>query len=67
MVEKQHDELEDKLFEMKEELLLLEVRLLGTSNNESQLLSFQQKKSFLKMKINKGNKKLKELEIEINK
>ena len=67
LVEKQHDELEDKLFKMKEELLRLEVRLLGTSNNESQLLSFQQKQSFLKMKINKGNKKIKELEIEINK
>ena len=66
MLDKHHEELEDKLFEMKEKLHELEVRLLCISNIQSQVLSFQQQQSHLMMKITRGNEKLNELEIKIN-
>ena len=66
MLDKHHEELEDKVFEMEEELHQLKVKLVCISNSQSQVLPFQRRQSYLLKKINRGNKKLKELEIKIN-
>ena len=65
MLDKQLEELEDKLFKMEEELHQLTVQLLST-NGEAQKQSLQRRQSYLKKKLARGNKKLNELEIKIN-
>lgn len=55
---KHQEGMDDKLFQMKEELHQLAVRLLCTNNSQAQVLSFQQKQWYLTMKLNRGNNKI---------
>ena len=66
MIEKHYEELEDKLFLMKEELRTLEVGIVNAGTSQSATLTLQRRKSYVKKKLERGTRKLSELEIKMN-
>ena len=65
MLDKRFEELDEQMFDMKEELQILEVRLVCAGNSESTNLTLQRRKFYLVNKLNRGTKKLMELEIKM--
>ena len=66
MLDKRFEELDEQMFDMKEELQTLEVRLVCAGNSQSTNLTLQRRKLYLVNKLNRGTKKLMELGIKMN-